>query len=616
MSIFRLSRMLNAWIAAHPLFALDRAPFWSLCLAPLVLAILAVAVWRPARAWKRPRAAVFFGLILAVLLLARLPLLCYDYFNADEAFMLASAMRLTTDPVANRSADTISDGALDSYVLTLPALAGQPLTYVTSRLTAVAEVFGTLVFLWLTYRLFLAEWLAGLVLMPAFCFFAFAGESDFVHCSSEHLPMFLSAPAVYLLVRLYRSDSPPGWWRWAAIGVLAGAMPFGKLQALPLAGMLLLLGTALAWSKPATEAFQPLFNRRGALAALWAGSAATSALFAAMLLSTGAFQEFWLSYIGHNIMVRVVQGGILYNRGAGMSGSARVRDAIDLLFNVSSLGAYASALLLVWLAGLLACLGVWLARRRVPPPAPRKPVRAEGLLSVASVLLLVAGSLSVATPGREYPHYLIFLIIPFGLLTAAACAWIAVTACERQWKPILRQFAVVLFVCLTCVWPNVARLDWADAWDTPHFPPESPLVRAIQRYCPPQDRLVVWGWRSELHLASNRIPGTRFADSLLADPGRPQPRVFSRPVYGRFPPLPPCRFRRFRGLRGLLFHRSRNGRLRNLPRSARCRRPGLPAIGRTRWRPRFRPQRPAYRGSVARSNRVARRGTFCYHRLR
>jgi len=496
MSIFGLSRMLDAWIAAHTLFALDRAPFWSLCLAPLVLAILAVAVWRPTRAWKRPRAAVFLGLVLAVLLLARLPLLCYDYFNPDEAFMLASAMRLTTDPVVNRSADTLSDGALDSYVLTLPALAGQPLTYVSSRLTAIAEIFGTLAFLWMTYRLFLAEWLAGLALGPTLCFFIFAGESDFIHGSSEHLPMFLSAPAVYLLARAYRSDSP-ALWRWAVFGVLAGAMPFGKLQALPVTGMLLLLGAAVAWCKP---------NRGPALTALWAGAAGIPALFGAMLLSGGAFQEFWRSYIGNNI---------LYTRAAGVAGLARIHHALDLLFRVSSFGAYGMASLVAWCAGLLACAGLVVARRHTPPLVPREALRAPAALSAASLLLLLAGFVSVVTPGRQFQHYLIFLVIPFGLLTASAAAWIAMAAREQGWNTGVRLLAASVFLVLTCVWPSVSRLDWADAWENARFPPDSPLVRAIQRYSSPHDMLVVWGWRSELHIASDRIPGTRFADSIL-----------------------------------------------------------------------------------------------------
>src|SRR5579862_6960194 len=103
MSIFQLSRMLDAWITAHPLFGLDRAALWYSCLAPLVAGILLFAAWKPDYKWTRSRSTIFLGLIVAALLLARLPLLCYDYFNTDEALMIASAMRLTTDPVAHRS---------------------------------------------------------------------------------------------------------------------------------------------------------------------------------------------------------------------------------------------------------------------------------------------------------------------------------------------------------------------------------------------------------------------------------------------------------------------------------------------------------------------------------
>jgi hypothetical protein len=490
MSIFRLSHALDAWIAAHPLFGLDRASSWSLYLAPLVLAILAVAVWRPARSWTRRRAALFLCLILAALLLARLPLLCYNFFNPDEALMLASAMRLTVDPVINRSADTQTDGALDCYVLTLPALAGQPLNYVTSRLTAAAEFFGTLAFLWMTFRFFLADWLAGLVLMPTLCFFVFAGESDFAHGSSEQFPMFLTAPILYLLAWVHKSGSPRHW-RWAAIGVLAGALPFGKLQALPVAGMLLLIGIAVAWSKP---------NRRSAISILCAGAAAVPAFFTVMFLSTGAFEEFLRSYIGENI---------LYARSGTASGFGKIPMAFDLIFNASSMGPYTYAVLLTAFAGLLACFGLALPRRQRWATSPRQLID----LSTASLLLLLAAFVSVVGPGRQFPHYLIFLAIPFALVTASAAGWIA-AAGKPRWTFGSAAIAATLFFCLACVWPNVSRLDYADAWDTDHFDSDTTLVRTIHRYSSPQDRLVVWGWRSELHVASNRISGTRFCDSL------------------------------------------------------------------------------------------------------
>jgi hypothetical protein len=99
-------------------------------------------------------------------------------------------------------------------------------------------------------------------------------------------------------------------------------------------------------------------------------------------------------------------------------------------------------------------------------------------------------------------------------MTACAVRWISAAASEWNWGAPSRRLAVILFLLLSCVWPNVTRLNWAAVWDFPHFDPDSPLVRAIQRSCGPAGTMVVWGWRSELHVASNCRPGTRFPDSI------------------------------------------------------------------------------------------------------
>src|ERR1017187_10181990 len=78
--LFEASRALDHWIASNCPESLYVGTFWTLCLTPLVLAILAVAV-RPNRPRGRGRPPLFLALILGALLLARLPFLCYHQFN-------------------------------------------------------------------------------------------------------------------------------------------------------------------------------------------------------------------------------------------------------------------------------------------------------------------------------------------------------------------------------------------------------------------------------------------------------------------------------------------------------------------------------------------------------
>ncbi|MGA3017274.1 MAG: hypothetical protein ABSF62_09160 [Bryobacteraceae bacterium] len=481
--LFEASRALNLWIASHCPDSLYAGTFWILCLAPLFLLILLVAL-RP------PRRPLFLTLLLAALLLARLPLLCYDHFNPDEAWTLSMAMRVPADPVPYRSFEPSTSGPLNVYLQAIPAWFGLPLTYVSSRLIGITLVFGTLAFLWLGYRRFLTERLAGLALMPAFCFYLFAWDSDFAHCSSEHLAVLLGAAAVYLLARDFQAGSSTALFRTGALGVLAGSMGFAKLQAVPVAAAVLLLAVLVAWHKSRPAA---------AVAALAGGAALIPAAFLTLFLRFGVLRDFWICYF---------QANAAYTQVTALSPYHKISGAFELLFGISNMGAYVWGLLPVFVAALAAAIALYRGRRRPAAPGLHGPVR----LTAASAVLLAAGFTSVAAPGRQFMHYLLFLVVPLGVSTASALLWIHSFLRTRTWKygaPI----GVACFLCATCILPTAARDHIDDAWDAGPFSPGEPLPAAIRQYASQYDHIVVWGWRAELYVATRRVSATRFPNS-------------------------------------------------------------------------------------------------------
>jgi hypothetical protein len=489
-SVFEASRALDQWIASHCPDSLYVGTFWALCLSPLVLAILALAL-RPARPRRRGRPPLFLALILGSLLLARLPLLCYAQFNPDEAWTLSAAMRVQADPVAYRSFDPSTSGPLNIYVQSIPAWFGLPLTYISSRLIGITLVFGTLAFLWFTYRRFLTERLAGLALMPAYCFYLFAWDSDFVHCSSEHVAVFLGAVAVYLLARDFQSGSSTSLFRTGALGALVGGMVFAKLQAVPAAAALLLLAVPIAWRKS---------HRTAALTTLAAGAALIPAAFLALFLRFGLLRDFSIFYLKANAA---------YTQVTGLSPYGKIRNAIELLFGMSNMGAYVWGLLAVFVAALAAAVALGLGRRH--PSATR--LHEQGCLTVASAVLLAAGFTSVAAPGRQFMHYLLFLVVPLGVSTASALLWIHTFFCARTWK-YAAPLGVACFLCATCILPTAARDHIDDAWDASPFSPGEPLPAAIRQYASDHDQVAVWGRRTELYVITRRVSATRFPDSV------------------------------------------------------------------------------------------------------
>jgi hypothetical protein len=478
--IFHLSRQVDSWIASSTPGFLSSGQFWALCITPLLLAAILFGL--------RRRVRLLAAVALAALLAARLPLFCRDHLGVDEAFLLSSAMRAA----AGQPADSGTSGPLNIWILTVPAWFGSPLTYASARLTAILLMSGALGLLFLALGRFLDHALAALAVVPMVCFAAYARELDFTHASSEHLPVFLCAAACCLLARDYAAGARASLLRSVAIGALLPAMVFAKLQALPLAATLLLLAAASAWRKS---------HRWYALAALSGGGALVPAALLAWFARTGILREFWYSYLGRNLA---------YTGLSGLSTVAKFSQAAHMLFFDSNLNWYTFGLAPVWLAGLGAAAVVMRSRGRISQTDLRNAV----VLSVGALLLVSAGFAAVATPGKPFPHYLLFLLIPFACLTASALLWLRL-AFPRSFRGLW----LAVFLAITCCVPTIltARTDdeYETAWDTPVFNPATPLAGMIQRYVSPRESLAVWGWRSELYVASRRVPGTRFADSVL-----------------------------------------------------------------------------------------------------
>jgi hypothetical protein len=454
---------------------------------------------RPKFETSRRSGLVFLLLVFSVVMLARLPLFCYDRFNPDEAFFLSSAMRMSADPVPYRSVDSGTSGPLNIYLMAVPALLGTSVSYLTSRLIGVGLVFGTLAFLWLAYREFLSRRMASVALMPALCFYAFAWDADMVHCSSEHLPVFLSSIAAWLLLADYRAGAEGPGWRGATAGLLAGAMVFAKLQALPIALTVVAIAALLAWRKP---------RRVATLGAIFGGAALIPVFFVAMFVYHGVLQEFWFSYFGRNSAYAARSGGSLARRWGTLVYLLRMR---------YTMGGHLMSLIPIWAIGIGGAATMVVSRYRAKIAVVWSELGETILLSAFSCALLLAGAVAVAVPANRFPHYLLFLVVPFGLCTATALAW---TLKAREGAPGSARAAGMLIglvaaACLVSTFVTVrATSSHASAWWR-HFQPEGPMVETIKRHVRPQETLVVWGLHCELYIESGRRPGTRFADSAL-----------------------------------------------------------------------------------------------------
>ena len=485
---------------------LDQSPlrFWSgVCICYgfcIFLVIFSIGAkpdgGEPESRWKKwMRHDLLFVLSMcAVVFSCRWPfLLCPTYINPDEALFSSCGITLWHDPVFWRSISASTSGPLNVYPLLIPKLLGFSFGYVPARVVGLLLVLGTISCLYFTARKFMCLMLARMSVLPVLTFFAFAVNPDFVHYSSEHVSLLLLSASVLALAVFVSSSRRHGWMTFAA-GLVVGAVPFAKLQSIPLGIVMGFSCLLVLWGCKS-----PLQNRLKDCAIYAAGVMVVPLFFFVMTMATGCFDHMLNSYLLANANYA--------KRGLSLA---------------ASIGAFPKFLVMnrmfsVWLglqlaAGLLLLIVVLLL-------GGMKSFKSFSVkLPIFSAALLIVAAFSVIAPGRHYGHYLLYLTIPSAL-------WLmACTACFGQWanslkKPLQIQ-AVTTFLMVGLV--SVVSMLWL--YKTAHernlgglekFTSYrgTPAGNAIRNLGLSGQSLAVWGWMYELFVETDMWSAT--SDSVL-----------------------------------------------------------------------------------------------------
>ena len=229
--------------------------------AALGWALLLLAIAWSLRASRKTDATASLGwkwwaLAAVTLLCFRWPMLWVQHqLNPDESQLIAGALTLRHDPVFWRSVDGGTAGPLDFYPLLPAAWADGFASYATARLIALAVIFGVVVFAGETLALLAGSALARIAVLPALAAIAFTTTPDFAHYSTELMPALLLAAAGYVAVRQGLTPVPRQLW---LIALLLGGVPWAKLQAAPLAGVLWLLVAVYEYRAGRPQSLIPL----------------------------------------------------------------------------------------------------------------------------------------------------------------------------------------------------------------------------------------------------------------------------------------------------------------------------------------------------------------------
>jgi hypothetical protein len=478
-------KALFGWFDGHP------GSYWVMAAVPTLVwaAWIAAGLRRTPDSQPRRAERIAFALLLFGVLLAwRWPfLLDAHQMNPDESQFLAGAITLQHDPVFWRSVDGTTSGPLNYYALLPTHLLGVPQDYFNARLTGLLLVWGGLL---ACHGLLAAAFgapLARLGMVPGVVFFAAATDTDFIHYSSEHVSLLLMPLGWYLL---WRNREPPSDGRptagWLAAGFTAGLLPWAKLQSAPFAALLVAGGIWLALRSSAISRADRI--RRAGWLLLAAAAPGVVGLLA--VTAAGQSRDFFLSYLAQNF---TYMGETPMTLGTTVKELARL-SRFTWQFPVFLVGPC-----LVIAAG--AAVG-WRQRRR------------PGLLFWAGGALTLVAGFAILAPRRGFHHYLLFLVLPLTLWSAAAVGdlWQNVRAgAARRWLMAALVIAAGLLPLGQRLRLPVPYMfgQFAEHWRHPY----SDLGHWLRMHARPGDTLAMWGWCPSLYVETALPQGTREAHS-------------------------------------------------------------------------------------------------------
>lgn len=495
---------------------------------------------RSGQAPMPPRAGsrfAFYAAAIAFIAWGRLPTLLPPILNPDEGLFTAAAARLLQDPVFWRSADTGSSGPLNVFPLTLAALAGFFPDFSTSRVVGIAFIAGSACLLHAALSRAYPDRTARLAVVPVAATVALLSQNHFVHYSSEHGPIFLLSLMLFLIYGIGAQGGDDGRAAMRPVflvGLCAGLMPYTKLQGLPMAAALCAILVHLLWRRNRRDAAATVRQ----LAVLAAGAVIPTLIVALYLTAFSIWSLFWDSYIGTNF--------VFYSGMSSKGTFGKLRNFLGLVHYAVDLHWLLGLTAIACVAGLAAA--VLRGRRQAAAPASggwRPPYVAYALA------YLLAAVFSIFKPGNPFIHYVLFLVMPTGLLAGTILGEadrrraLQVRHGAGRAVPRLHALLAAAFVASAFL-PLAVRLHDGSRYlaDSASYRQNyrSPIAASVLRIAPPGASMTVWGFSPEIYVDSRLVQSTRYGVTTPQSESNPHQDKFLKEFVEELQASPPLVF--------------------------------------------------------------------------
>jgi hypothetical protein len=445
-------------------------------------------------------AYVFF--LASFIFAGRWPGLLPPELNADESQFLAGAQKLFYDPVYWRAVDVGTSGPLNIYPLMLPALLGMKPEYASARCLALLLVVVSCLSLYFSIKQLYGTVVARLALLPVVTTFALMTARDYVHYSSEHVPMAILSLSLYLICRLASASGSVNQKSVLLIGLMLGSAPYAKLQAAPMAAALACICLHVIWVRSS--------NRAQALKTsliLSVGLLCFSCAHAVFIITYAAQQIFFERYILQNLWYSNL-GGSFFAKAESFVRAAGAELDTRALFGLTA-------------GVVIVIIPVMVGLRRNPASAStetERRVAVNATFPFYSAAFLAASVYAIAQPQRGFHHYGLFLMIPSGFMLGTVLGELRrLSESSGTTMPIAAPLVrAVSGACIAVGFLHFGvkimyqnRFIYGRHQYREHY--ATPIAKVLLENAAPGDSMMIWGWSPHLYLETGIVQASNDA---------------------------------------------------------------------------------------------------------
>ena len=454
---------------------------------------------------------IFVVSLAAFILAARWPGFLPPMLNPDEAQFTAGAMKLLKDPVFWRAVDAGSTGPLNVYLLTLPAFFALKVEYASVRVIGLIVMSTAISCLYYALDSVYGKAISRLATIPVVTTIALMTFYDFVHYTSEHLPIALLSVALLIVCKYFAGNLSHPDRVIFSLGFVLGLIPYAKMQAIPIAFSISCIFLHLLWlrSKTRGEFLRNLYP-------FVLGALLFSVLVILYLTMFSLYEVFWKAYIQQNLLFYSSQ-----SLHGAEDANVTLRQQFIVFVKLIITGPKDTRFLFGLTAIILLTGTPFLIRKR-GYLNPNKSQPDTFIFVYYSLAFLAASIYSIVKPGNLFEHYLLFLIVPSGFLIGVFLGEIekflqSPELTRQNLKLSFLTVAVATIVassCLQVVTSVKAGNDYIR--HRRHYAENygSPLAKTILKYASAGELMAIWGWTPTLYVDTGLIQATRDGASV------------------------------------------------------------------------------------------------------